>query len=51
MSEFTLQNDKTSQFRMNNYKFTHGLQFTVRGDACPRSSVNAEACLAGWPNA
>ena len=26
-------------------------RFTIRGDACPLPCVNAEACLAGWPNA
>jgi len=25
--------------------------FTICGDACPLSCVNAEACLTGWPNA
>ena len=25
--------------------------FTIRDDACPLSRVNAEACLACWPNA
>jgi len=26
-------------------------QFTICGDACPLSYVNAEGCLTGWPNA
>jgi len=26
-------------------------RFTICGDACPLSCVNAEACLTGWPNA
>jgi len=25
--------------------------FTICGDACPLSCVNAEGCLTGWPNA
>jgi len=29
----------------------HGSRFTIYGDACPLSCVNAEACLTGWPNA
>jgi len=28
-----------------------GSRFTIYGDACPLSCVNAEACLSGWPNA
>jgi len=26
-------------------------RFTICGDACPLSCINAEACLTGWPNA
>ena len=29
----------------------HGSWFTICGDACPLSCVNAEACLTDWPNA
>ena len=29
----------------------HCSLFTICGDACPLSCVNAEACLTGWPNA
>jgi len=31
------------------YPFTS--RFTICGDACPLSCVNAEACLTGWPSA
>jgi len=33
-------------------KFTVKMSlFTIHGDACLLSCVNAEACLTGWPNA
>jgi len=27
------------------------IRFTICGDVCPLSCVNAKACLTGWPNA
>jgi len=56
MISIALLNWNSGWFSSGHFKHTlwthsHRSRFTIHGDACPLSCVNAEACLRGWTSA
>ena len=50
-TEFIINTDNYTSRIITTINWIHWSLVTICGDACPLSSVNAEACFTSWPNA